>query len=611
MSNHYVSASAEGAWVKRAIFVSLYALLLESLIEWGIVIYLYVARHVDAKMTPSLILALAASFFIVPLVVLHSFLAWQYNKVARFTSQKAMLRIVCSWVLGVAIVISIAAVATGLVVVSQHLPCLAEEGNGSFWKMGVSCALYRASIIDSVVSVITLFLFFGFRQTCGRPYEVSLLGMYTRQSSFSICDDSILSSWSTESDNSLKNDIYHVCRRPDITYGRGLYMSSSDNTIPMSASIEYPNIVHHKSHPGFEAEYDSDTTDLLSGTTLSPQETLTRKLPGVMTSSDLLSCVSRTPTATTFSSYGDRSKQMAPVELPGASPSTFGHKRQKSSASSLRRLLPKLFSQPLSADPQIRALADATTEADVEKEALVAGRPPTPKKEYAPGHPLASAPVEKPLPAITAEAPTLEANQLRARALTRSVTMNSADAPEVLVPEPLNVRRSNTAHTAPVPRSAYIPYQGAFTAIPPHPTARPGLAQASSYRGVPIDREAASRQNSRRSNRRQSQVYQFDSSQIPRHTQSQHQPHQNHYGRRWYQEHNRRMSSSSRGSDAELTYSNLRRPRSNTYGGLASAPSRLDSIRETGTSVDEAPESYLSESNAYRDTTRTNSVTGH
>lgn len=60
MSSHYVSASAEGAWVKRAIFVSLYALLLESLIEWGIVIYLYVERHVDARMTPSLILALAA-----------------------------------------------------------------------------------------------------------------------------------------------------------------------------------------------------------------------------------------------------------------------------------------------------------------------------------------------------------------------------------------------------------------------------------------------------------------------------------------------------------------------------------------------------------------------
>ncbi|RAL07002.1 uncharacterized protein BO97DRAFT_400987 [Aspergillus homomorphus CBS 101889] len=611
MSTRYASSGTERAWIERAIFVSLYVLLLESFIQWGIVIYLYVEQHVDAKMTPSLILALVASFFTVPLVILHSFLAWQYNRVASFTSQKTMLRFICSWVLGLATLIWIAASATGLVAISQHLPCLPNEGEGSFWKMGVSCALYRTSVIGSIVSFISLCLYFGFRRLCGRPYDVSLLGVYKRQPSISVCDDSILSSWSTESDNSLKHDIYYVCRRPDITYGRGLYMSSSDNTIQMSTSIEYPTIVHQKSHPGFEAEYDSDTVDLLSGTTLSPQETFTRKLPGVMTSSDLLSRASRTPTMATLHSYGDHHKQSAPVELPGAPLSKSGHTRQKSSVSSLRRLLPKLFSQPLSADPQIRALADSNTEVDVEKEARMVERPPTPKKEYAPGHPLASAPVEKPLPAITAENLKTEAYQPGARALPRSATMNSADAPEVLVPEPLNVRRSNTSQTAPVPRSTYTPYQAPFTPILPRSATRPAFNQASSYRGVPIDREMASRQNSRRGNRRESQLYQFDSSQIPRHTQSQHQPHQNPYGRRWYQEHNRRMSSATRGNDAELGYSNPRRPRSNTYGGLASAPSRLDSIRETGTSVDESPESYLSEANAYQGPPRTNSVFGN
>ncbi|PYH42757.1 uncharacterized protein BP01DRAFT_385205 [Aspergillus saccharolyticus JOP 1030-1] len=600
MSNSYGSASAEGAWMKRAILICLYVLLLESLIEWGIVIYLYVERSVDAEMTPSLILALVASFLTVPLVGLHSFLAWQYSRVARFTSQKAMLRIVCIWVSGLAILIWVAAIATGLVVISRHLLCLADEDDGNFWKLGVSCALYRASIIDSVVSFITLCLFFGLRQFCCRPYDVSLLGIYRRQPSFSICDNSILSSWSTESDNSLKNDIYYVCRRPDITYGRGLYMSSTDNTIPNSTSMEYPTVVYHKSHPGFEAEYDSDTTDLLSGTTLSPQETLTRKLPGVMTSSDILSCVSRTATTATLSPYGDHYKQGVPVELPGGSPSRIGHQRQKSSASSLRRLLPKLFSQPLSADPQIRALAESSAGVDVEKEALVVERPPTPKKEYAPGHPLASAPVEKPLPAIIAGSYKPEA---KGRTLPRSVTLNSADAPEVLVPEPLNVRRSNTAHTAPVSRSKHTPYQGASVSTLPQPAARPCLAQASSYRGLPIDCEGASRQNARQSNKRQSQLYQINPAQIPRHTQSQHRPHQHSNGHRWYQEHNRRMSSSTRGNDVELVYSNLRRPRSNTYGGLASAPSRLDSIRETGTSVDEATESYLSGANAYRETT--------
>ncbi len=42
------------------IFVSLYVLLLESLIEWAVVLYLYSNKSVDSKMTPSLILSLVA-----------------------------------------------------------------------------------------------------------------------------------------------------------------------------------------------------------------------------------------------------------------------------------------------------------------------------------------------------------------------------------------------------------------------------------------------------------------------------------------------------------------------------------------------------------------------
>lgn len=49
-----------GAWTRVAIFIALYTLLLESLIEWVLVIYLYATQRVDSKMMPSVILALAA-----------------------------------------------------------------------------------------------------------------------------------------------------------------------------------------------------------------------------------------------------------------------------------------------------------------------------------------------------------------------------------------------------------------------------------------------------------------------------------------------------------------------------------------------------------------------
>jgi hypothetical protein len=49
-----------GAWARVAIFIALYALLLESVIEWVLVIYLYAMQRVDTKMMPSMILPLVA-----------------------------------------------------------------------------------------------------------------------------------------------------------------------------------------------------------------------------------------------------------------------------------------------------------------------------------------------------------------------------------------------------------------------------------------------------------------------------------------------------------------------------------------------------------------------
>lgn len=62
-----MTSKKAGSWTKVVIFVSLYVLLLESVIEWALVLYLYGSRLVDSKMAPSLILALIAvrapSFF--------------------------------------------------------------------------------------------------------------------------------------------------------------------------------------------------------------------------------------------------------------------------------------------------------------------------------------------------------------------------------------------------------------------------------------------------------------------------------------------------------------------------------------------------------------------
>ncbi|PWY79582.1 hypothetical protein BO70DRAFT_353312 [Aspergillus heteromorphus CBS 117.55] len=603
MFNRSMTCRKGGAWTKVAIFISLYALLLESLTQWAIVLYLYAVRRVDAKMTPSLIIALVASFLTVPLVALHSLLAWQYNRIIGFAGQKAFLHAACTYILRLTILVWVAASAAGLVLVAQQTLCLADDGAGNFWKIGISCVLHRVSVIVSIVSFMTVSLFFCSRELCERPYDVSLLGVY-RQGLLN-CDGSILSGSSLESENSLKNDIYHVCRRPDITYGRDMYQPSGYDAYRKSAILQQPIGAYMKPHLKLDTRYEGDNETLLSGTTLSPTGTYSKKSFGDTTSSDIHSYVSRTPTKDTSKSTYEPYRPAAAKELPGTS-SKSGHKRHKSSVSSLRRFLPKVFALPLplSADPQIRALADPNTPTDVEKQAVEVERPPTPKREYAPGHPLASAPVERPPPAITAGAQSNQFNDTR----RRTMTMNSGDAPEVVLPESLNVHRSNTSYTAPIPRTYSNPHQTTFHPLPPPPTARP--PQNPLYRGHPAELDQTTLINTRHNSGRQSQLYRFEPNQIPRYTQSQYTPQQTRQGRRTYNDPHRRMASLARRNDVEIVYSSTRRPRSNTCGGIGSAiSSPLDCIRETGTSVDETRANVFSDANTYRGTNRTSS--GH
>lgn len=50
----------EGTWTKLVIFISLYCLILESILEWVLVLFLYGNHYVDSKMTLSLVLALVS-----------------------------------------------------------------------------------------------------------------------------------------------------------------------------------------------------------------------------------------------------------------------------------------------------------------------------------------------------------------------------------------------------------------------------------------------------------------------------------------------------------------------------------------------------------------------
>lgn len=93
------------------------------------------------------------SLITVPLVILHSLAAWQYNRVTGFASQKNILHAACTYILRLIVVVWLAATVSGLVVVSQHASCLSGGNDSSFWKAGVSCALHRTVWIVSVVSL--------------------------------------------------------------------------------------------------------------------------------------------------------------------------------------------------------------------------------------------------------------------------------------------------------------------------------------------------------------------------------------------------------------------------------------------------------------------------
>ncbi|RHZ68191.1 hypothetical protein CDV55_106865 [Aspergillus turcosus] len=571
-----------GSWTKVVIFVSLYVLLLESLIEWVLVTYLFVNRQVDSKMLPSLILVLIASLFTVPLVVLHSLLAWQYNRVQGFQRQKRFLHVVCTYLLRLTTIVWVAASVAGLVVISQQISCLPDSMNGGFWKTGVSCALHRAAVIVSVLSFITVCLYFCSRELCRRPYDVSLLGVYSQRQL--IRDDSICSQTSFDRESSLRNDIYYLCRGPDVTFGtQGVYIPSSTDDLfekTVSPTIQHPRPIRPKSQLRLDTDQACEAAEILSGTTLA-------------------STVSRTPTVATLKTASEASSQVPPVaELSGTPevppiPPSLGHTRQKSSISSLCRSLLKVLpiSLPLSADPQIRALAEADSRRDIEQQAQ--SDDVTVKQERI-GQSPTSAPGQNPSSSSTPDRRSEMEAQSKRPSRSRSMTANSDDAPEVVAP-PATVRRSNTSNTLPGYQSQ--PQPPAYMLIPPNQIARRPMDRPPNRRVSLIEPNTVARRHTHRFSQRQGQgqgqrsIYQFDPSQIPRHTQSHHHPHRPHPHQSFEQYRTMGPGPAWRRNDVEIIYPSTRRSRSSTCGGIASlghGPGSLDSIRETGSSVDEA-----------------------
>ncbi|KAI2698961.1 hypothetical protein CBS147317_6961 [Penicillium roqueforti] len=599
----------EGTWTKLVIFIALYLLLLESILECVLVLYLYGNGLVDSKMTLSVVLALVASFLSVPLVSLQSLVAWQYNNIGGFGTQKTILHNVCTYVLRLDLMLWLATSIAGLVVAAQQVYCLPEGTDGSFWKVGKSCAFHRASVIVAVISMVTVCTMYCARELCDRPYDVSLLGIYKRQKV--LRDGSIVSGNSWDSEETLKNEILYLCRQHDGT-GAGEFWSADPiaNRVICHPSVRHPAPVRLRPQLRVNTESGSTYGEIMSGTTISPEDTQHRISPGSQSVASEFYPISSTSTTmlstqTTNELRALLSDAFAP-KLPAIPQEHTSHKRGKSSLSSIRRLLPKSFplSLPLSEDPQIQALADPNTASDVEKQVVTPNSMPKGIPQSTTYQLVANGNTPN---ASSASLPQSPANtqpkfNLAQEGHTRTMTMNSADAPEVVPTTPSSppkVRRSQTAYAIPETRSIHHPHHPNY--IPRPPSQPQPRAYSQSRRQAPGPKiHPDSRRRTMRPQQNiihypsRSSSYHFDPNYVPRHSQSQYNPHSNphasstsqygHQSSRWANQ--RRYGSSARSmpapiprrSDVEIIYPSTRRPRSSLPSG-ASGP--LSCILET------------------------------
>ncbi|QKX61200.1 uncharacterized protein TRUGW13939_08347 [Talaromyces rugulosus] len=358
-------SSGREAWIRRVIFFGLHLMLLQSLTQCVCVLYLYGTQKVDESMTPSLIIGLVASFLSVPFVILHTILSWQYRKIPSLNIPRNALHIACSHLPRVMIVMWLSAAVAGLVIVSKQASCVTADLSHSFWQAGTGCQIHRGLVIISILAFFTVSTLFCCFQVSKRPYDASLLSMGAPQRAAragSIFSDS---SWESEA---LKHEIFYLCRHPDAGPGNGeLYWSPNDSSLletpvrPPSIRYSGPNRARPQLHVNTRANSVRPSIST-SPTATSPRISPLYEVHRSTSTASSVSPLSRNPSLSSSLQPGIEAaytKPLAPV-LPdiAESPTKPSHTRQKSSVSS-RRFLPRAWtvSEPLSDDPQIRALA--------------------------------------------------------------------------------------------------------------------------------------------------------------------------------------------------------------------------------------------------------------
>ncbi|KAJ5741319.1 hypothetical protein N7533_010728 [Penicillium manginii] len=596
----------EGTWTKLVIFVALFLLILESVLQLVLVLFLYGKHQVDSKMTVSLVLAMVSSFMTIPLISLQSLVAWQYNKIGGFGQQKTVLHNICSYVYRLDLMLWLATSVSGLVVAAQQVYCLPDGTDASFWRVGTSCAFHRSTVIVSVVSLVTVCTMYCARELCDRPYDVSIIGIYKSQQT--LRDGSILSGNSWDSDETLKNEILNLCRQHDGKAGEEpWYIDPIANKVSCHPSIRHPAPVRLRPQLRLNTNPGSEYGEITSGTSISPDDTYPRTSPGGQTVASDFYPISRTSTLMTTNTSESKSllaEFFAPKVPPIPKQYTAYHKRGKSSLSSLKRFFPKTFplSLPLSSDPQIRALADPNSASDVEKQVVTPSTSPGQSQSALLEITATEATATHSSSADTTQTPTKSVNTPtpnRPEGHNRTMTMNSADAPEVVVspPEPAKVRRSQTEHLAIAGRSIHHPHHPNFVpGSTPSPAPSPVNARrySASYRQntnmSPVSIMPPSRSSSRHNMQPQiaqlpaptrSSSYSFEQSRKPRPP----------IPTRWASQHvfdPSRVVPAPRRNDVEIIYPSTRRPRSSTHGG-ASGPLSciLEATPDPRASVDE------------------------
>ncbi|KAL2004182.1 hypothetical protein VTN02DRAFT_5831 [Thermoascus thermophilus] len=595
-------------WTLIVLLTSQYLILLQSIAECALVILLYVMKRVDSTMAPSLILSLIASFFSIPFVVLHTVLAWHFKKTPALNVPRTRMHLACSYLPRFMIMLWLAASAAGLIVVSKQPICIGGHSE-IFWQAGVSCILHRASVIVAVFSFTAVCALFCAVELCHRPYDASLMGLYTPQrpprerSTFSG------SSWESET---LKNEIFYLCRHPNAGPGNGeLYWSPNVSSIfeqPVQPpSIRYPAAARTRPRLRISTHAASITPEIhhqssAAPENISPKESPVKNAPKSATGSVVsgASPISRAPTPLASQNPSNPDVTIPAIpELPGvpSPPTKSKHTRQKSSVSSRKRFLPKawLKSDPLSADPQIRALsspdlgAEMQPQTDEESNAnnnitdtsssIMSTPPELLRQASCPSPTPAAAVPPKPESKPPADPPTTPTPP--------AISIRSGSPPAVRPPEPLTVCKSRSSYIAPPPpRSIHHPHHPNYVPSPPnHPSHGPPQAHGRAHgHGRPLPSSETDGIRRHNTGRLSSNPYrQFDRSQILRHTQShRYQRHQD--SRRFHSQRNRFDPSCAlppipHSDDVEIVYPSTRRSRSSTYGGLGVATDGLGMMR--------------------------------